>query len=52
MKPTQASEIPVEISEDFEIPGMIPFDFTVEICSENPVDFEVKIRSIFRSDSD
>ena len=44
------TEIPVEITEDFEIPGMIPFDFTVETRSENPVDFEVKIRSNFRSD--
>ena len=42
------TEIPVEITEDFEIPGMIPFDFLVEIHHENPVDFEVK----FRSDSE
>ena len=45
MEKKDQTEIPVRIPEQFEIPGLIQFDFSVERRLENPVDFNVKIRS-------
>lgn len=53
VKPTPASPHLMDVTEnpvEFEIPGQMQFDFSVETHLEIPVDFEVKFRSNFRSD--